>query len=302
MSKIDEINRKIEAFQCGGQSASRVLEIIDLPETTMEDVFRIFEYDIMATAHLLKLCNSSQYGGNGSIRSVREALDHLGKDELKKLISITASTNLFADGGGNGYEGNKGEMRRHSIATAIISRHLSHFAPEMGGDLFTVCLLHDIGKLVLNEFAIQYGKDIGEAHRSARHDFSRAEHRIFGITHAEVSARILERWNFPAEMVRAVRYHHDPEAAPDSPLTHFVALSDRLAMIMGYTTALDGLAYKGFPGLYKKYKLKESHLELVSLNAIDEIKNALPFERRNVADGDGSHWRGTERRIDTEDS
>jgi HD-like signal output (HDOD) protein len=35
-----------------------------------------------------------------------------------------------------------------------------------------------------------------------------------GMNHAELGALIAEKWNFPDKLVAAIRYHHDPEAAP----------------------------------------------------------------------------------------
>jgi HD-like signal output (HDOD) protein len=35
-----------------------------------------------------------------------------------------------------------------------------------------------------------------------------------GMNHAEIGARIAEKWNFPEDLVAAIRYHHDPTSAP----------------------------------------------------------------------------------------
>jgi HD-like signal output (HDOD) protein len=36
-----------------------------------------------------------------------------------------------------------------------------------------------------------------------------------GMNHAEIGALIAEKWNFPTPLVQAIRYHHDPDSAPD---------------------------------------------------------------------------------------
>jgi HD-like signal output (HDOD) protein len=36
-----------------------------------------------------------------------------------------------------------------------------------------------------------------------------------GINHAEVGALIAEKWNFPDNLVAAIRYHHSPARAPE---------------------------------------------------------------------------------------
>jgi HD-like signal output (HDOD) protein len=35
-----------------------------------------------------------------------------------------------------------------------------------------------------------------------------------GMNHAEIGAKIADKWNFPENLVVAIRYHHDPGAAP----------------------------------------------------------------------------------------
>jgi HD-like signal output (HDOD) protein len=34
------------------------------------------------------------------------------------------------------------------------------------------------------------------------------------MNHSELGALIAEKWNFPDKLVVAIRYHHDPDAAP----------------------------------------------------------------------------------------
>jgi HD-like signal output (HDOD) protein len=35
-----------------------------------------------------------------------------------------------------------------------------------------------------------------------------------GLNHAEVGALIAKKWNFPDQLVTAIRYHHEPMQAP----------------------------------------------------------------------------------------
>ncbi len=35
-----------------------------------------------------------------------------------------------------------------------------------------------------------------------------------GLNHAEVGALIARKWNFPEQLVDAIRYHHEPTQAP----------------------------------------------------------------------------------------
>jgi HD-like signal output (HDOD) protein len=37
-----------------------------------------------------------------------------------------------------------------------------------------------------------------------------------GMNHAEIGSLIAEKWNFPDNLVTAIRYHHDPLHAPEN--------------------------------------------------------------------------------------
>jgi HD-like signal output (HDOD) protein len=37
-----------------------------------------------------------------------------------------------------------------------------------------------------------------------------------GMNHPEIGALIAENWNFPDSLVMAIRYHHDPQSAPQA--------------------------------------------------------------------------------------
>ena len=81
--------------------------------------------------------------------------------------------------------------------------------------MFTPALLHDVGKLVLGLFvqeeleAIRRIADIGIP-------VVVAENMILGADHDEIGTRIMAHWNLPAEVIDAVRWHHDPDSPDDS--------------------------------------------------------------------------------------
>lgn len=284
MTITEEIISKIEYFPQQPGAAYLVIGQMDEGGTSADQLIEILQFDIAATANLLKFCNTPQnmarFGFKNPVSSINEAVAALNLAGLKEMIALTASTGIFAKGSGSGYEVGKGEMRRHSIAAAVISRHLKPFAPEMNEDLFTTCLLHDIGKLIMNEYIGDHMQEIHDLIHEQNVDFVAAERKILGMTHAEVGARILKKWGYPDDMIRAVQFHHYPGEFPDFPLLHFVSLADIIAMMMGFSTGFDALDYKTFPELYRKYKMKEKHIEHIMDSAVDEIKNAIPFERR----------------------
>ena len=91
---------------------------------------------------------------------------------------------------------------------AVVSRLLGVILDyEHLANLFTVSMLHNIGKLIIavyfgeeyNAIVALKGKEGISAHM--------AERRVLGCSHAEISAMVLEKFNIPADLCQAVRYH-----------------------------------------------------------------------------------------------
>ncbi len=276
MTVLQEIVEGIDYFPGMHPTLHRALKKIDDPDVTTDDILKDIETDITITANLLKICNSPMTPLTRKISSVREALLYVGLEELKRMILILVSKNIF-NKKLSGYETEQGQVWEHSIAAAIFSTNLKQYAPEMESDLFTAVLLHDAGKIVMSDHVGYAVKEINRLLEEKGMDFLSAEEEMFQINHAEVGARILEKWNFPDEMIHAVRYHHSPDISPDHPLTHFVSIANTLAMLAGYASAIDGLSYKGYPEICKKYGIKKSHLDVIMASSLDKIKKAANF-------------------------
>jgi HD-like signal output (HDOD) protein len=89
-------------------------------------------------------------------------------------------------------------------------------------DGFISGLLHDIGKVVLHQYA---RKQFGEALKLAESRdilLIEAEAEIFGYTHADVGGYLLDQWHLPLHIVEAVKSHHIPggNAGTDAPPLH----------------------------------------------------------------------------------
>ncbi len=277
MNIKDKILIKIDEFEQIPIFSDEIKKLIDTTENNETELIKMLKYEIPITANILKLANSSMFEINKEICSIDEVVSILGFSELKKLLTMATTTKIFSKG--SGYEMNKGEMRRHSIASAIISKYLWKFIPDdIKGDLFTVCLIADIGKVIIGDIFESCNFRITNLIKNKNIDFLSAEKEIFGFSHAEVGAMVLEKWKFPSEMIKAVRYHHEPDKVPDSPLTHFISLSDTIAMLAGFTTGIDAFDYKGFPELFKEYGIKQKDIEIILMDSIIEIKEIIPYK------------------------
>jgi putative nucleotidyltransferase with HDIG domain len=168
-----------------------------------------------------------------------------------------------------------GALWEHSVTVALACQFLGqHCAVAEPGVLFTAGLLHDLGKVVLNEYVAAEYTEIMERVQGQNASFLAAEQDVLGFTHAEIGARLAQNWNLPEPIVRCVRHHHDPDAL-DEPdvLVDLVHLSDSIGLLMGIGCGeADGLAYVVRPAVLERRALNLAALEKIGVDVVLELK------------------------------
>lgn len=212
MSKHDHLEpilESIEKLPPFPEVARRIMELSRDDNVEYKEIINVIKYDEAITANCLRLCNSSYYGLRVKVFSIDQAVVMLG---LKNILMIAlANSRELSDytKAQEGYNFSPGELWRHSITSAIISQLLVK-KKDLQEDsvLFTATLLHDVGKIVLNNYI---DKDVGnliELAQGEKLSLIEAEREIFGIDHAELGGIIAEYWQFPSMLSKSIKNHH----------------------------------------------------------------------------------------------
>jgi putative nucleotidyltransferase with HDIG domain len=92
-----------------------------------------------------------------------------------------------------------------------VAKYLARYF-NVGNDetLFLSALIHDIGKVVLDQYFHEEFLQILDYVSSKEESFSKAEKEIVGITHYQLAAKLLQQWKFPEKVYMQVFYHHAP--------------------------------------------------------------------------------------------
>jgi putative nucleotidyltransferase with HDIG domain len=271
MRNVEKILEKIDYIPPFPLTVSRVLYMMRDPEVKPEAVAEAVKFDQALTTNVLRYCNSSYFGLRRTISNLKEAIIYIGLTELKKII-VRSGTRQYFEKRKSGYEQNKGELWTHVLAASILAEKIKVLIVDSNTDnVFIAALLHDIGKLVLSDFVEDFSVKIFKLIDDEGLSFLEAEKSVLGIGHAELGAVILEKWKFPEDIITAVKKHHTPIEAEDTALDNIVRLSDSLAMTMGYGTSVDGLAYHGFSDIIKKYDIKQSTLDKIMSDSLEDI-------------------------------
>ncbi len=230
MSQLSEIVGALKAMPPLPHVAQRVLEVVRDPEYSIDALVSVVRTDPSLTARILKLCNSALHGMQQEVRSVPDAVAYLGTRNLVKLVLVSCTATHFAKTSSSPYA-DPATLWQHSFAVATACQWLANRSGYAWSDTaFTAGILHNVGKIVLSQIAdpTVYPTDPTGASHTA------IEQRLFGIDHATAAGIVVDAWNLPRELRRAVRSHHDSQhVLGDSPLPAIVGLADTLVLMAG---------------------------------------------------------------------
>lgn len=247
---------------------TEIIKLTDDPNATAQDINRAVGKDQALTAKVLKLANSAYYGFPRRISTVTDATVMLGFQTLRSIV-MAASVSDMLSREVEGYSLGAGELWRHSQATAMGARLLARQCKYPAVDVaYTAGLLHDIGKVILNHYLKEAYQPVVDMVTREGVPFIEVETSILGFNHAEIGAKVGEKWNLPSPLVEAIANHHSPDQAVIDPkLTAIIHLADCLTMIMGVGLGIDGLFYP----------MQESALDTLglSMNTMEEMVSKL---------------------------
>jgi putative nucleotidyltransferase with HDIG domain len=251
---------------------NRALTLMNNPQVSVQEIVETIQYDQSITANVLKICNSPFYGLRKPVGSLQEAVFYLGFSQLLEIL-LRDSTGSMMGRAISGYDLEAGELWKHSVSSALLSQIIARrINREPSPLLFTAALIHDIGKVMLNSYVADQYQSIKELVQTEGLSFLEAEKEILGIDHAELSALIIEQWNFPQEIIQAIRYHHTPlSATSNQDYVYQIYLCDLVTILTGIGGGVDGLSYSGFKDIMVHYNLNEKDIERFMAQLGDQI-------------------------------
>ena len=209
MEKIRKRLDQVRVLPLSPTLLPKLLPKLSDVDTNFDEVVEIIAYDPALTSKLLHICNSAYFGQESEVSSVAEAVSRVGYQSVYLLVAMINGSACFPYPSPPGVDAPK--LWRHSITTAFNSKFVAESAGLDGNLLFTAGLLHDLGKVILGQETPP--EALGIFRKPSDAASLEREKAVFGCTHAEVGAALLERWKLPAQLAAAVRHHHDPKAA-----------------------------------------------------------------------------------------
>jgi hypothetical protein len=212
--------------------ALQLLALSQRPNVAVEEVAGMLEQDPLLAARILKLVRSPIYLSESPIRSIKQAIVRLGLRAMRDVVIEAAFEARILKV--PGYSEAMERLRRHSIATAHLSRLVSRYTPMEAEYAFLCGLLHDVG-IACSLLALAEG-----ARGAPRPDLSLAWPAIDAL-HEEASGLIARLWNLPPDVQHVVSHHHQILLlGMVHPLSAVVCLGGHLADVHGMGVAAPG--------------------------------------------------------------
>jgi len=205
-----------------------VQKMINDPKSEMADIARQISMDPALTADLLKIVNSAQYMLAKKVDSIAEAVKLVGMRGIKNLLYSYGTQKILGSD-----TNEKRLLWEHSYKTAFYAFNLvKNFKKDHNllDDAYVGGILHDMGKIIFASVHPELLDKIKTFCTEKGMPSSTFEDLSAGMNHAEIGSMVAEKWNFPEQLVTAIRHHHDPLAVPpeDQDLVFTVYLANML--------------------------------------------------------------------------
>ncbi len=212
---------------------SQVLEKTrDHQNANLTEITKLIATDQALVTMYLKLVNSAFYGFSRRITTLQQAITLLGFRSVRNVIVNAGVVGMFRKRSFNNRH--RLHLWEHSVSCAVATRVL---APAAGfqakEEAFTAGLLHDIGKVVIDQYAPRSSMAVLRKVEAGMENRA-AEREVMGVDHTEIGYLIAERWNLPKSLCAVIRHHHEPalsDGTPDERIVKLVASANALSKV-----------------------------------------------------------------------
>jgi putative nucleotidyltransferase with HDIG domain len=231
------------------------------PDVNVPEIAEVITKDQSLSARILHLVNSAFYGYSKEIKTISRAVVILGFQAVRSAALAISVFDYFQDEESQNIDLTK--FWEHSIAVATISKVLAEAARiNQQEEAFIVGLLHDVGKLIEKRYFPEDFTEIITVAQEQHLSWMETEKALFQINHATIGKVVFRSWDFPASVVDAVHFHHNPESSSKYPqLAALVHIADYISSELGY----------GTPGCYPPKECSPQATTLVGLT-VDQIR------------------------------
>jgi len=209
--RVQELLEQASQLPSIPKVVQELLRAFDNPNVDAGTIAATLQLDQALTAKVLRMANSSFYGGTRRVASVNDAVVLLGVDALRTMVASCGVISAFTPPEGFDLRG----FWRKSFMVAGLAR----WTVRRGGlrllnaeTAFTAGLLHDVGNLLMHTLDGERMREV-DAAVAAGAPRGDTEQMILGYTSVEIGGALARHWHFPDVLCEAVVHQVAPMAA-----------------------------------------------------------------------------------------
>ncbi len=208
---------------------ARILQLLASPDCELKHLIDALSHDPALVARLIKVSNSSLYGGRHEIGGINQAIVRLGMRTTRSVVLAASTRALFPmDSSRRGLLGRA--LWEHAVQSGLAARRVAEFTRRADSDeAFAAGVLHDVGKVVI---LLNKPDDYAEVERrleQGAEESVKVEGEVLGFDHCRVGDLLLTNWSMPEALCAVARWHHDPAQAGElAPLVQVVTCGELL--------------------------------------------------------------------------
>lgn len=188
-------------------------------------IARIISSDVGMSGALLKLANSSFYGGKRKAKSIKQAIIFLGINQVAALMTGLLARQAIATDNAALSSFWDLSMRR-AQAMVFLSRRLRIGETDVAHTFGLFC---DTGVPLLMQRFPDYAASFASAGLDDTRPFTAFEDERHSTNHAAIGCLLARNWGLSVEVCWAILHHHDfdvlEDAATDDAVRSLIALS-----------------------------------------------------------------------------
>ena len=186
------------------QVVTRFLEIIQQPEFNYDELVAVLSTDPGTAVDLLRLSNSALFGVSRKITSLKQAATLLGPRRVRSLVLGRYMVETVGTGDLGSLDSSY-YWRRSLTCAVLAARFADVLVPRLREEVFIAALLADVGVTILaQEMPTEYEPMLKCYQPHGLMDTAQIELDSVGVTHAEMSAVVLEYCKDRQQQERAI--------------------------------------------------------------------------------------------------
>jgi len=236
--KVQLVIRQLDSLSILPSVAVQCFSRLLQPRISLSAIVDIIELDPALTAKALSFVHEQGLDLTGEKRSLRQALEKLPEHLIRDVFFSVEVLGAFDSNDKRAFL--RKELILHALAVACCAEDIAAIvSPSMNSRLvYCAGLLHDIGKLALQEAMPKSFAHIIEAAKSTGSSACASEQKYLGIDHTILGKRLAQKWHLPEEITLAIWLHHSDAASisnsiPEARIAQVVRLADSIARESG---------------------------------------------------------------------